>query len=93
MIIGGHFRLFRRRDGHRHHAAVRTDHVHPGAVSDHLAAQHVSGGHEFGTGLCDDHHHLSFIGWASMARVIRGMTLSLREQQFVLAARALGQSH
>ncbi len=36
---------------------------------------------------------LSFIGWASMARVIRGMTLSLREQQFVLAARAIGQSH
>jgi peptide/nickel transport system permease protein len=36
---------------------------------------------------------LSFIGWAAMARVIRGMTLSLREQQFVLAARALGQSH
>ncbi|HUB87931.1 MAG TPA: ABC transporter permease [Verrucomicrobiae bacterium] len=36
---------------------------------------------------------LSFIGWASMARVIRGMALSLREQQFILAARALGQSH
>jgi peptide/nickel transport system permease protein len=36
---------------------------------------------------------LSSIGWASMARVIRGMTLSLREQQFVLAARALGQTH
>jgi peptide/nickel transport system permease protein len=36
---------------------------------------------------------LSFIGWAGMARVIRGMTLSLREQQFVLAARALGQTH
>ena len=36
---------------------------------------------------------LSFIGWASMARVIRGMTLGLREQQFILAARALGQSH
>ena len=34
---------------------------------------------------------LSLIGWASMARVIRGMTLSLRERQFVLAARALGQ--
>jgi peptide/nickel transport system permease protein len=33
---------------------------------------------------------LSFIGWASMARVIRGMALSLRERQFVLAARALG---
>jgi peptide/nickel transport system permease protein len=36
---------------------------------------------------------LSFIGWAGMARVIRGMTLSIRELQFVLAARALGQSH
>lgn len=36
---------------------------------------------------------LSFIGWASMARVIRGMSLSLREQQFVLAARTLGQTH
>ena len=36
---------------------------------------------------------LSVIGWASMARVIRGMALSLREQQFVLAARAMGQSH
>jgi peptide/nickel transport system permease protein len=36
---------------------------------------------------------LSFIGWAGMARVIRGMALSLREQQFVLAARAMGQSH
>ncbi len=36
---------------------------------------------------------LSFIGWASMARVIRGMALSLREQQFVLAARAIGQKH
>ncbi len=35
---------------------------------------------------------LSFIGWASMARVIRGMTLSLRERQYVLAARALGQT-
>jgi peptide/nickel transport system permease protein len=35
----------------------------------------------------------SFIRWAGMARVIRGMTLSLCEQQFVLAARSLGQSH
>ncbi|NBR85568.1 MAG: ABC transporter permease [Proteobacteria bacterium] len=33
---------------------------------------------------------LSLIGWASMARVVRGMALSLRERQFVLAARALG---
>lgn len=34
---------------------------------------------------------LSFIGWAGLARVIRGMSLSLRERQFVLASRALGQ--
>lgn len=35
---------------------------------------------------------LSLIRWAGSARVIRGMALSLRERQFVLAARALGQS-
>ncbi|MEI9961919.1 MAG: ABC transporter permease subunit [Limisphaerales bacterium] len=33
---------------------------------------------------------LSLIGWAGMARVIRGMALSLREQQYVLAARSMG---
>jgi peptide/nickel transport system permease protein len=35
---------------------------------------------------------LAFVRWASAARVIRGMSLSLRERQFVLAARSLGQS-
>lgn len=34
---------------------------------------------------------LSLVGWAGSARVIRGMALSLRERQFVLAARTLGQ--
>lgn len=33
---------------------------------------------------------MSFIGWAGMARVIRGMALSLREKPFVSAARASG---
>ena len=33
---------------------------------------------------------LSFIGWASIARVIRGLSLSLREREFVLAAKVLG---
>ncbi|MHC4441307.1 MAG: ABC transporter permease [Planctomycetota bacterium] len=33
---------------------------------------------------------LSFIYWASFSRVIRGMVLSIREQEFVLAARAAG---
>jgi peptide/nickel transport system permease protein len=33
---------------------------------------------------------LSFIGWASQARVIRGMVLTLREQEYIIAARALG---
>ncbi len=33
---------------------------------------------------------MSFIGWASLARVIRGMVLSLREKQFVEAARVSG---
>lgn len=33
---------------------------------------------------------LSFIGWMGVARVVRGMTLSLREKEFVLAAKAAG---
>jgi peptide/nickel transport system permease protein len=33
---------------------------------------------------------MSFIGWAGMARVIRGMVLSLKEQDFVVAAKASG---
>jgi peptide/nickel transport system permease protein len=35
---------------------------------------------------------LSFVGWASMARVIRGMVLSVREREYVEAARSLGVS-
>lgn len=35
---------------------------------------------------------LSFIGWAGLARIIRGMAISLREREYVLAARALGLS-
>lgn len=34
----------------------------------------------------------SFIGWASLARVIRGMSMSLREREYVLAAKLLGLS-
>ncbi len=36
---------------------------------------------------------LSFIGWAYSARIIRGMALSLRERDFVLAAKSLGVSN
>lgn len=35
---------------------------------------------------------LSFIGWAALARIIRGMCLSLREREYVLAAKSLGLS-
>ncbi len=35
---------------------------------------------------------LSVIGWAGLARVIRGMVLSLREQEFVIAAKSYGAS-
>jgi peptide/nickel transport system permease protein len=35
---------------------------------------------------------LSSVGWAAMSRVIRGMVLSIREQEYVVAARALGGS-
>ncbi len=33
---------------------------------------------------------LSFFGWASLARLIRGQVLSLREREFISAARVLG---
>ena len=36
---------------------------------------------------------LSFIGWASMSRIIRGMALSIKGNDYVTAARALGYSH
>ena len=35
---------------------------------------------------------LSFIGWAGLARVIRGMVLAVREEEFVQAAKAAGMS-
>ncbi|MDI9484415.1 MAG: ABC transporter permease [Bacillota bacterium] len=35
---------------------------------------------------------LAFIGWAGLARVIRGMVLSIRQQDFVTAAEAVGCS-
>jgi peptide/nickel transport system permease protein len=35
---------------------------------------------------------LSFIGWAGLARIIRGMCLSLRERDYVIAAKTLGLS-
>lgn len=35
---------------------------------------------------------LAFIGWAGTARIIRGLSLSLRQRQFVLAAESMGQS-
>ena len=34
----------------------------------------------------------SFIGWASLARVIRGMAISLKQRDYVLAAKAIGLS-
>ncbi len=35
---------------------------------------------------------LSLIGWMGVARVVRGMVLSLREKEFILAAKAAGVS-
>ncbi len=36
---------------------------------------------------------MSFIGWPGIARVIRGMAISLRQREYVLASQALGNSH
>ena len=35
---------------------------------------------------------LALVGWPLLARYVRGVTLSLREQEFILAAQAIGQS-
>ncbi|MCM8785208.1 MAG: ABC transporter permease [Candidatus Omnitrophica bacterium] len=35
---------------------------------------------------------LSLIGWAGLARIIRGMVLSIKEEEYVLAAKSLGLS-
>jgi peptide/nickel transport system permease protein len=34
----------------------------------------------------------SFIGWAGLARIIRGMSISLKQREYVLAAKAIGLS-
>jgi peptide/nickel transport system permease protein len=53
----------------------------------------------FGTGMSSVHIYLiiviilAFIGWATEARVIRGMVMSIREQEYVIAARAMGFSN
>lgn len=36
---------------------------------------------------------LSFIGWAGLARVIRGIVLSLKEKEYILSARTVGCLH
>lgn len=36
---------------------------------------------------------LSFVGWAGLARVIRGLVLSIKSEEYVLSARAVGLSH
>jgi peptide/nickel transport system permease protein len=36
---------------------------------------------------------MSFIGWPGIARVVRGMAISLRQREYVLASRALGSNH
>ena len=53
----------------------------------------------FGTGASSTQIYLiiviilAFIGWATEARVIRGMVMSLKEQEYVIAARAMGFSN
>lgn len=50
----------------------------------------------FGTGMSSTQIYfnivviLAFIGWATEARVIRGMVMSLKEQEYAIAARAMG---
>jgi oligopeptide transport system permease protein len=44
----------------------------------------------FGRGLWQVILAISLVAWTTIARIVRGQMLSLRERDFVLAARALG---
>ena len=46
----------------------------------------------FGTGLVTTIVALSFVYWPQMARLVRGQTISLRERDWVRAAKSLGAS-
>ncbi len=54
-----------------------------------LAARHASPAASLSAVLGS----LAAIGWGGMARVVRGQVLSIRERDFVLAARASGAGH
>ncbi|MCL4514274.1 MAG: ABC transporter permease [Firmicutes bacterium] len=45
-----------------------------------------------GPGLINLFIALGIVGWAGMARLVRGQVLSLREREFIEAARAIGES-
>ena len=45
-----------------------------------------------GNGITSIIISIAIVGWTSMARQVRNLTLSYREQEFVLAARSLGES-
>lgn len=36
---------------------------------------------------------MTFIGWITMARIVRGAVMQVRQQEYILAARGLGASH
>ncbi|MDD5603105.1 MAG: ABC transporter permease [Eubacteriales bacterium] len=46
-----------------------------------------------GVGLISIFIVFSLLYWVGMARIVRGQILSLKEQEYVIAARALGASH
>jgi oligopeptide transport system permease protein len=46
-----------------------------------------------GTGLISIFIVFSLLYWVGMARIVRGQILTLKEQEFVTAAKALGASH
>jgi peptide/nickel transport system permease protein len=57
------------------------------AVAATLAVNIKGGGAWWGIALV-----LAALGWAAISRVVRGVVLSLREQEFIEAARAMGAS-
>ena len=88
-----HLGLLRRHDRLGDHAQHGAAAQHSVAVPHHRAARGLS------RSICRASRStsgivaiLAFIGWAGLARVIRGLVLSIRRNEYVTAAEALGVS-
>ena len=81
--------LLRRVGRHRHRPDHRRDAVDPVPAVRHLARSPLLGP-SLSAGHLPIDRRAQFFGWASSARIVRGQVISIKEKEYVEAARALG---